>query len=159
MTNPYIEEYDSPLSGDEFRPYPWEQNMTICIAALCEEHKTIVIATDRMLSNGLSQRESGIYKFAHVHPNWGFAFAATDVAPVSDILRLGIDAFEEHDGTVEDARSLFLRVYRDVRFRRLEDKFLQPRGYTLEQFKNERYWLQWETINPIFGDIRGMRFG
>ncbi|HMG59986.1 MAG TPA: hypothetical protein VK583_09670, partial [Burkholderiales bacterium] len=68
----------APFRGAN-RPYPWEQDMTVCIAALCEDFKTIVTASDKMISNDFVARESGLTKFAHITEKWAFSFSASDV--------------------------------------------------------------------------------
>lgn len=41
--------------------------MTICIAALCEDRKSIALAADRMVSNYLAQAETSVTKMRYNH--------------------------------------------------------------------------------------------
>ena len=60
--------------------------MTLCIAALCEDRKTLILVADRMVGTGFIEAELSIEKIKSIHPNWWAMVAATDITPVFDIL-------------------------------------------------------------------------
>src|SRR5438552_12173736 len=93
-------EYLDPFKG---------MHMTVCIAALCEDYQTIVVASDQMISSEFAEREIGLQKLAKIHDKCSILFSASNASPIDDIVRAAHSSMEHHDGTIEDARSRIVK--------------------------------------------------
>jgi 20S proteasome alpha/beta subunit len=114
---------------------PWEESMTLCIAALCEDRNTIVLAADKMIEQGFVEAELEIEKIARLHPDWWVMFSGT-VPNVFDIIdRAEADlAKSEHHRTMDVVRILE-ECYKEKRLRLVEATHLTPRGWSMAQFQ------------------------
>jgi excisionase family DNA binding protein len=59
--------------------------MTVCIAALCEERKALVVAADRMVRSARCRTEAEFHKISRLHKDWWLMLAGDDVGPAFDI--------------------------------------------------------------------------
>ena len=122
--------------------------MTVCIAALYDNGKGAVLASDHMITWGFSPME---YE--------------TESNDVSKIRALSDDSYVLHAGNVfdgdlivqrsqtqiieakfslaEDLANTIANVYKEVRLHNLEQRFLHPRGLTLNG-----YYAAQQTLNP-----------
>ena len=111
--------------------------MTVCIAALCEERKALVLATDRMVRSTRFGTEAEFHKTWRLHKDWWLMLAGDDVAPAFDI----IDAVKKKlDGqdrfSVDDVERAVTESHREKRAAEAEAKYLIPRGWTLDRFSS-----------------------
>jgi 20S proteasome alpha/beta subunit len=130
--------FDTATGEWEHRPPIFDGgSMTVCIAALCEGRKSVVCATDRMISSDFSASDTAMFKFQHIHEDWAVMFAASDASPIQDILAVGRQRMEKTDGTLAFARREITQAYRDVRLQKAEAQYLSGRGWTLDRFYEE----------------------
>ena len=109
--------------------------MTLCVVAMCENRRAIVMAADRMISQGFIQAELEIEKIVAVHPDWWVMLAGTvpHAFDIIDDVRNRVRA-SEHYGVVE-VLSSFEHAYRQKRMSQVEADILVPRGLTVSQFQ------------------------
>jgi 20S proteasome alpha/beta subunit len=62
-----------------------EPLMTCCIAALCDNGRAIVYASDRAVSNGIIESEPKTSKILTLHPSWRLMYSGAETSPVFDI--------------------------------------------------------------------------
>jgi len=109
--------------------------MTLCIAALADDRKAIVMAADRMVSTAFIESELEISKIIPIGDNWWIMLAASALAgafPIIDNVKVEIAQASEHD--VEDVVRIVADCYQEERRRRAEAQFLLPRGFTVDSF-------------------------
>jgi hypothetical protein len=92
-----------------------EVEMTCCIAALCDESRTIVCASDRAISNGIIESEPKVSKILILHPSWRLMYAGREISPVFDIVdqaRQGLGDGKQF--TLQQISSVVERAYTQV---------------------------------------------
>lgn len=109
--------------------------MTVCIAALCDNSKSVLAITDRKISSDFGDTETDILKWRKVHSQWAVMFAASDATPIAGIVTNAERRMRDSDGSLEAAQSLIAAAYRDARLKKAEDLHLATRGWTFEEFK------------------------
>jgi hypothetical protein len=116
--------------------------MTICIAAICENGKAIVTASDREFGVGFTSAEfedAKIMPLFHEHNpgNWvvGLSGDVSHATEVLGALRLLQDRLEGYDW--HDIQDLLEKSYRRIRMEKVEGEVLAPRGWTLDRFQGE----------------------
>ena len=109
--------------------------MTLCVAALCEDRKTIVLAADKMISQGFIQAELQVEKIASIHSDWWVMFAGSvpDIFDILDEARAKLAESEHHD--ILDVVPVVEECYRRKRLRLAEANYLVPRGWSIAQFQ------------------------
>jgi len=111
--------------------------MTLCIAALCEGGRTLVMAADSMASLGFVCAELDIHKVRRIHRNWWVMIAGDDIVPVFDILEwTKKQLHEESEHTYEEVSGALLVNYQRKRLTLAEQAVLLPRGISLSEFRN-----------------------
>ena len=117
--------------------------MTLCIAALADDRKTIVMAADRMISVPFIESELEISKILPLQENWWAMLAADSLPgafPVID--RVKSQWKPETDDNVENVVKLVSDNYQHERRSRAEAQYLLLRGLTAEQFLSQgKDWL------------------
>lgn len=109
--------------------------MTICIAALCDQSRTIVIAADKMVGSPFIEADTRINKVQPIHGQWITMFSCDDASSIEDILRSARDNLATiKDPTQSDARNALTAAYAAVRLRKAESTFLVGRSFTLQRF-------------------------
>lgn len=108
--------------------------MTVCIAALADKGKTIVVFADKMIGMEAIQSEIA-NKILEIHRDWRVMFAGNDIDPVSDI----VDAVEEkllprRKVSANDVIDAMVENFQFQRLRRAEALYLKPIGLTIQQF-------------------------
>jgi 20S proteasome alpha/beta subunit len=118
--------------------------MTTCVAALCDERKSIILVADRMIGYGFVQSEPDIGKTLPLHKHWRVMIAGNDVDPAFEVIDAAKEKLKEgvpapSMATVMDTVS---ECYIEHRRRRAEAKYISPRGVTLDAFLKEgRKWV------------------
>jgi 20S proteasome alpha/beta subunit len=102
--------------------------MTICIAAICEAGKSIVVVADRMFTNPFLsvEFETEERKIEELPPKCvaltaGNSPVATEIL---DVVRLGLQA--GHQFSVPQVAELVRKVYADIRARKVEETLITP---------------------------------
>lgn len=113
--------------------------MTICIACLCERGKTLVVASDRMITAGFLAKEfehdkSKIHKLSA----GVVALTAGDATRAIEVFRAVESSISSKpDVSVRDVASLVSQEYEKLRNQKVTDNFFRPRGMTRESFYKE----------------------
>jgi len=112
--------------------------MTLCIAALCEERKTLILMADKMLGIGFIEAELAIEKIVQIHKNWWVMIAGNDITPVFDILDWSKKSLgEEDECNVDKVMQVMSDNYQKKRIDSAEAHYLKTRGWTMGQFVAE----------------------
>jgi 20S proteasome alpha/beta subunit len=120
--------------------------MTVCVAALCDKGKGLVLASDKMIGSASIEAELDIEKTFQVHQKWRVMFAGNDITPVSDILRWTKARLPTSDVSLQQIVEETVRSYREKRLRNAEALFLSPLNLTFSQFVDDG-----ERYRKIFG--------
>jgi hypothetical protein len=112
--------------------------MTICIAATCQSDNSspeLVFVLDTAISlGGMTSVETGV-KGSQIGDTWHSMFAGDDVSHVGEvILRACGDILSSKDESIKNVRTCVSNAYQKVRKERVEEIFLSPLGWNLEQF-------------------------
>ena len=103
--------------------------MTLCIAALADDRKTLIMAADRMVSVPFIESEPEISKIFPLNQNWWVMLAAESLAgafPIIDNVKARMNSMTNID--VESVSALIASCYQEERLRRAEAEFLLPHG-------------------------------
>ena len=121
--------------------------MTVCVAAICENGKAVVLAADKMMGMGYVEGEPDISKMRPLHKDWWVLFAGDDIPSVFDIIDYAKASLSEQGVAGADPASL-AQIMNSVRKgflkKRLEDAetlYLAPSGWDLERFNKEGHQL------------------
>ena len=109
--------------------------MTLCIAALADDRKAIVMAADRMVSTAFIESELELSKIMPIDDNWWVMIAADNVAgafPIIDNIKTLMP--QEADCKIDEIVSIVSDCYQQERRNRAEAQFLMPRGFTVASF-------------------------
>jgi hypothetical protein len=111
--------------------------MTVCIAALCEERKALVVAADRMVRSSRCGTEAEFHKISRLHKDWWLMLAGDDVGPAFDIIDSVKRKLNGEDRlSVDEVEAAVMTSHREKRAAEAEAKYLAPRGWTLERFSS-----------------------
>lgn len=111
--------------------------MTVCIAAICDQGRSIVLVADKLVSFGYVQGESAT-KITAIHPLWYMMMAGDDIAPLfelADLCRAELTVNQRI--SLESVMDVTQRNYELIRMRRAEALFLRPIGWTIKRFTEE----------------------
>ncbi|HLY21513.1 MAG TPA: hypothetical protein VKT83_03495 [bacterium] len=117
--------------------------MTICIAALCDNNKTLIMVADRRvgLASGEMETDTEI-KIHKISPTWFTLVAGNDVEAAHEIAATAGGALRDRaaqgsvNGTLDVRREL-VESYRRVRMHHAAAEPLVARGWTLNEFKDK----------------------
>lgn len=147
---------------ESFSKKKGEDKMTICISAICDEGKKIILASDSMLTNpGLSlQFEQPTRKMTELSQSCialtsGDALAHTEMfgAVQQDIEALKKPSIDKIVKTVKDC-------YQNIRKREIEERILIPLGYrNFQEFLNAQQIMLPEIAMKTQRDIDMYQFG
>lgn len=110
--------------------------MTICIAALCDEGKVIVVASDRMVTSSRPalQFDRKTRKIIEFHDRCVIMSAGDALAHTEVVTRAHDVLAVETDPHVDKMTETIREIYQARRRERAERLHLRPRGITLESF-------------------------
>jgi hypothetical protein len=60
--------------------------MTVCVATICDNGKSIILVADKMIGIGFIESEPDINKLLQLHKDWWVLFAGNDISPVFDVI-------------------------------------------------------------------------
>jgi len=106
----------------------------LCLATVCENGKTILIAADKMVGFGVIESELDVIKMRQVHESWWVLFSGNDISPVLPIAARIKDALRERAVSLPEIVDTVGSAYRDQRLADAESRFLRNRGWTLYHF-------------------------
>jgi 20S proteasome alpha/beta subunit len=136
------------------------KNMTICIAALCENNKKIILAADRMITVGnFIEFEHDVKKFEQITKNCYIMTAGTTTIQNDVIQKLksqikNINA-PEFKQIIEELKN----SYSSVRLNRSEELFLRPKGLDFGTFYQNQRGLLPEFVFEITRQINENNLG
>jgi hypothetical protein len=112
----------------------WEpRDMTICIAATCEEGQTLILCSDAEIGVEFTTAELGRAKWGGLCKGWNAAIAGT-VANAQEVILWAVKtAPSMPSNAMFDVRALLEKSYRKARLARAEGEFLASRGWTLQE--------------------------
>ena len=100
-----------------YGPVDWGIGMTVCVAAICEESKTIVTASDRLLSWGHTSSDTVLKLVRIHHPYWIAMIAGNDITHMEEVTLTARQALEVRLNTppsVSDVMAVLRAAWRDV---------------------------------------------
>jgi len=110
--------------------------MTVCIAALCDNRKAIILAADKMVASHAIESEAEIHKVLRLHKDWRVMLAG-DIAPAFDIVDSARKKLPKGKAlTVQEVELAVVGSYREKRLADAASQHLAPRGWTLEAFNS-----------------------
>jgi 20S proteasome alpha/beta subunit len=110
--------------------------MTVCIAALCDNRKAIILAADKMVGSHMIESEAEIHKVMPLHKGWRVMLAG-EVAPAFDIIDSAKKKLSKAKSlTVQEVEHAVVESYREKRFAEAVSRHLSPRGLTPESFNS-----------------------
>jgi hypothetical protein len=123
------------------RPADWGIGMTVCIAAICQSDRTVITASDRMVSmGGYFSGDDLARKIDPLRIGWWSLIAGDDISPVIPILARIDEAVREPE-TLTNVSKVVKDAYRAQRLQQIKDEILSEHGFTWEEFRahgNER---------------------
>ncbi len=144
----------------KFRRLP-RRYMTVCVAAICDNGKTIILVSDRMIGPGFIESEPNINKVVKLHSQWWLLFAGDDISPVFDIIDSSKEVIKNknvaaklqpddpaHLQAVMDA---VRESYEKKRMEQAESLYLKPIGWDIASFNASAGG---PNCLPDFGEIK-----
>lgn len=122
--------------------------MTVCIAALYENGKGAALVSDRMITANIPPmayefESSEASKIHQLSPD-SYVLLAGGILHGDSIIRHSQDVISrEGYKSVEDLSNTITNTYKDTRLEYIEQRYLSPRGLTLE-----RYYDRQASLNP-----------
>ncbi len=133
--------------------------MTVCIAAVCNESKNIVMASDFKISSELGLSSDNVaLKTVAIAKGWWGLFAGNDLSPVPSIVRSVRKELINAEGEdIDDVKKAFARAYQAEMNSRAEREVLSPWNITLDRFINEGVKIfknDFSSINARISEIK-----
>lgn len=117
--------------------------MTVCVAAVCDGGKALVLLADKMVGLGYVTSDLDITKMRPLHKDWWILFSGDDLTPVFDIIDYGKAALHNDHKLSQNEPAPLAAVMRAVQGgferKRLEDAetlYLKPIGWTMSRFRS-----------------------
>jgi hypothetical protein len=114
----------------------WEHRvMTVCIAAICDTGRALIMVADRQFGLGYTSVESKHGKFDNFGPDWYVGFAANNMAYATEVITLGRSRLQKQaERDHYDMIPKIERCYQDVRNAKAEALYLSSWGSSLSDF-------------------------
>ena len=118
--------------------YTWK--VTVCVAAICDQRRSLVLATDQMIDFGSQFSGDGIVlKLSGIHSHWVAMFAGFDPTQAQPVLRGAwdrLDGVERH--SLDAVERVVVEAYRNRLRRQQIDSVISQYGFDdFESFKKE----------------------
>jgi hypothetical protein len=116
----------------------WRKYITVCVATLCDDGKTIVLASDKMVGMGYVEAELDNTKMQAIHPQWYMMMAGNDITPLfelGDLARAEMPLTREV--SLADVMQVMQRNYQSIRIKRAEAEYLKPIGWDFDRFNSQ----------------------
>jgi hypothetical protein len=133
--------------------------MTCCVAALCDDGKTLILISDRMFTTWTIQSVLDINKLRNLSKHWWVLFSGDDISPVFDILDWTREALEKkcNQAAIDESAipSILVmdslkRAYERKRLSQAEALYLTPIHWSVAQFNDKG-----DKKLPDFMEIKG----
>ena len=132
--------------------------MTVCIAAICDYGRSILLATDQMISTQRFSGDAITLKISSVHSDWAMMFASDElgyVGPIYGGVREELGDTSQK-ATARRVREVVLEKYAQA-YRRKADSVLAPLELNLDSYKSEGRQIlgqeifaqYWATLNEL----------
>lgn len=150
--------YASLLSGQKQFVPPWRRQMTVCIAALADNGKTLVLVADKMVGWDVIESELA-EKIRPLHKDWRLMFAGNDIGPTFDIIARARQQLPRDRGaSTEQVIQAVKSSYDDERLSRAETLYLRPIGLTVKRFlEHGKRFLTEAEHQKIFDKLNSYR--
>jgi hypothetical protein len=135
--------------------------MTVCVAAICENGKTIILVSDRMIGPGFIESEPNINKVVKLNPHWWVLFAGDDISPVFDIIDYTKRAIKKKHAetslgpddptSLQTVMDVVRESYEQKRMEQAESLYLKPIGWDIASFNASAGG---SNCLPDFGEIK-----
>jgi len=113
--------------------------MTVCVAALADDGKTVVYAADKMIGTGFIETELGQEKILPLGDRWRVLISGNNIAPAFDIVDRARDKLATTGATTYKAAAAAMEeAWAEKRLEAAEALYLRPRGMTVPDFLKER---------------------
>lgn len=99
--------------------------MTVCIAALANNRRSLVLATDEQVSAGYAASSRAI-KLRWFHPNWAIMYAGDMGAMVSLLRRVKRSFPKTETPPVDEVSNVIVKAYQDELVKVKEQRYLKP---------------------------------
>lgn len=135
--------------------------LTVCIAALCDARRSLILATDQMLDYGDYSGDAQILKISSLNSRWAAMFSGEDISQIQPVLRDSRTRLEALGAvSLEDAERAVVSALQ-ARVRELQTRILFRYGFdTFESFKDTGLTsLGDEYFTKIVGQLEGVRLG
>jgi 20S proteasome alpha/beta subunit len=133
--------------------------MTVCVAATCDDGKTLILVADKMVGIGYIEAELKVSKLRELGKNWWALFAGDDISSVFDVIdgarvkisikrdqaRLGADS----PTPVDMVSAAVKESYEEIQQRQAEALYLKPIGWDIATFNAAGH-----ANLPDFGEIK-----
>jgi 20S proteasome alpha/beta subunit len=105
-----------------------EAKMTVCIGAVCDNGRAVVVAADRMMTYGAPmslQVETAVKKIVQITDSCVILFSGA-VPDGEEVIRRTKSNITGHSHTVSDIASFAATSYQEIKKKRVEDTILKP---------------------------------
>jgi hypothetical protein len=143
------------------RPFPSERSVTVCVAAICENGRTIIGASDRMLTAGEITEFQSPERKVHVLTTSIVAMWSGDsdfVRGIFNPLKAEIDArVAAAPGEWLDVRetaNLFQEQFNHARSALIEQEVLAPFGLTMASFRKSQRSMDPAFVQDLLEQVR-----
>lgn len=110
--------------------------MTVCIAATCEDGRTIIAATDHMLTVGEVSADNSGFKEFILAQNW-HVMVSGDVSHIPFIVKRSSDRLKGKKAySADEVGTVLSEVITQQLQEEIECRVLSPHGYKLDAFRN-----------------------
>ena len=136
--------------------------MTICIGALCDNGKGVVVATDRMLTNQILsvEFEHPAAKITQLTPTC-VALTAGNAIAHTELLRSVQERVSFHKGPlVSQVADIVKQCYQEARKRQVIDRILTRRGFmSLEDYYERHRMLDGTVVRAVEYEMESYDYG
>ena len=133
--------------------------MTVCVAAICDNGKALVLVADKMIGIGFIESEPDINKLKELHKGWWVLFAGDDISPVFDIIDYAKEAIRKKQEKANvpptdpiclaTAMEAIQESYERKRLEEAERLYLRPIGWDIGSLSDGGH-----SGLPDFGEIK-----
>lgn len=135
--------------------------MTICIAAICESGRGLIMAADRQFGLGYTSVESKAGKLDNLGPDWYVAFSASHSPYATEVITLGRHHLVLHpERSHYDIIPKVVQAYREIRSSKIEALYLASWGTSLAEFHSHgKDRIPLSIYTDVYGKITSFDLG
>ena len=130
--------------------------MTVCIAAIAQD-KTIITASDLMVSGAVVSADSTAIKVEPFHKHWAAMIATDDLTQCIPIIDGARELFRGKENTLRTVRTCFKRAYQQYLSEYAADQVLGRFGLSMEAFVKGKHKLAPDQVNSLSTEIRQIK--